>query len=485
MSQSHLTPGGNEPATDAQQKEVELKALGENSQMFQDSILQSNTRASRLEQQMQGIGATVVTQGQMFNTLGVQEDTKVNVNLEDVVLHEAKLATILECVRQHQNASLACEDWWDLTESSDLYGLIHTKLIRDIQLRQLMIKTQKYETIAIGIVQFYHQLASEQLTVDTKTSVNVYLKNLMHYIHQSFLVAAKFIASRIVDKEAVTTNVWVDRLKKNVAEKMQKPVRTKADAAAMLRGNLTNSDNILKNIIKPNLRKQFFQVLEGMVTRLPLYPNEKIRDMLYNIEQFKFDAMLQPELRVTGVDSGSSLSTMSNSSTKSNRTASGKKEREDGVNSAVSKRMIKDSDKSSGTNNLVGGGGTTSLTGKNPFAVLKASAIAASQKAVFPNNFTNLPKVSPPFLPPLDPTEKDTRYTLVLDLDETLIHNVEYGQESFFLVRPGCVQFIELMAQYYEIVIFTAALQEYADQVVDQIDVNQNIKYRLYRQHTS
>ena len=41
------------------------------------------------------------------------------------------------------------------------------------------------------------------------------------------------------------------------------------------------------------------------------------------------------------------------------------------------------------------------------------------------------------------------------------------------------------MAQYYEIVIFTAALQEYADQVIDQIDVGNNIKYRLYRQHTS
>jgi len=39
--------------------------------------------------------------------------------------------------------------------------------------------------------------------------------------------------------------------------------------------------------------------------------------------------------------------------------------------------MIKDSDKSSGTNNLVGSGGST-LTGKNPYAVLKASSIAAS-----------------------------------------------------------------------------------------------------------
>lgn len=63
----------------------------------------------------------------------------------------------------------------------------------------------------------------------------------------------------------------------------------------------------------------------------------------------------------------------------------------------------------------------------------------------------------PPFLNPLDPNSLPI-YTLVLDLDETLIHNVEYGSDSYFLVRPGCVQFIETMSKYYEIVIFTAAL---------------------------
>ena len=63
------------------------------------------------------------------------------------------------------------------------------------------------------------------------------------------------------------------------------------------------------------------------------------------------------------------------------------------------------------------------MTGKNPFAILKASAIADPATCVFPNNFTNLPKVSPPFLEPLD-RDSDI-YTLVLDLDETLIHNVE------------------------------------------------------------
>jgi len=46
-----------------------------------------------------------------------------------------------------------------------------------------MIQAQKFETISVGIVQFYHLLASEQTTIDTKTGVNVYLKNLLHYIH--------------------------------------------------------------------------------------------------------------------------------------------------------------------------------------------------------------------------------------------------------------------------------------------------------------
>lgn len=88
---------------------------------------------------------------------------------------------------------------------------------------------------------------------------------------------------------------------------------------------------------------------------------------------------------------------------------------------------------SSGATKMLGNQGQTSLTGKNPFAILKASAIASATSSVFPNNFTNLPKVHPPFLDPLQPNEKI--YTLVLDLDETLIHNVEVSfQHPFQLI---------------------------------------------------
>ena len=55
----------------------------------------------------------------------------------------------------------------------------------------------------------------------------------------------------------------------------------------------------------------------------------------------------------------------------------------------------------------------------------------------------------------------------MLDLDETLIHYVEVGDEGHFLVRPGCTSFLKRMHRKYELVIFTAAMQDYADWVLD------------------
>ena len=76
----------------------------------------------------------------------------------------------------------------------------------------------------------------------------------------------------------------------------------------------------------------------------------------------------------------------------------------------------------------------------------------------------------------------------MLDLDETLIHYVDVQSEeedSYFLIRPFCKLFLESLQPFYEIVIFTAGVQEYADWVVDQLDPGKKlITHRLYRQHT-
>ena len=40
------------------------------------------------------------------------------------------------------------------------------------------------------------------------------------------------------------------------------------------------------------------------------------------------------------------------------------------------------------------------------------------------------------------------------------MHYFEVGSEGTFLVRPGCDQFLTEMAEIYEVVIFTAAMQD-------------------------
>jgi len=40
------------------------------------------------------------------------------------------------------------------------------------------------------------------------------------------------------------------------------------------------------------------------------------------------------------------------------------------------------------------------------------------------------------------------------------------------MVRPYCGKFLKALSEYYEIVIFTAAMKDYADWIIDGIDHN-------------
>ena len=95
------------------------------------------------------------------------------------------------------------------------------------------------------------------------------------------------------------------------------------------------------------------------------------------------------------------------------------------------------------------------------------------------NNVTDFP----PFLPQIN---KKYKYTLVLDMDETLIHYFFTHVNGMFFVRPYCFEFLKELNDVYEIVTFTAGTKEYADNILNILDIDNNIiKYRLYRQHTT
>jgi RNA polymerase II subunit A small phosphatase-like protein len=99
-------------------------------------------------------------------------------------------------------------------------------------------------------------------------------------------------------------------------------------------------------------------------------------------------------------------------------------------------------------------------------------------------------------LPPSPRTAQ--KKTLVLDLDETLVHSsfkpvpaadyiipVEIDDQVhqvYVLKRPGVDQFLKRMGELYEIVVFTASLAKYADPVLDLLDKYKVVKIRLFRE---
>ena len=81
------------------------------------------------------------------------------------------------------------------------------------------------------------------------------------------------------------------------------------------------------------------------------------------------------------------------------------------------------------------------------------------------------------------PAHTPKQYTLVLDLDETLVHFKNEAGKAKFLIRPHAYSFLRNMAAHFEIIIFTAAQKEYADWILDKIDGYGVISHRLYREH--
>ena len=80
------------------------------------------------------------------------------------------------------------------------------------------------------------------------------------------------------------------------------------------------------------------------------------------------------------------------------------------------------------------------------------------------------------------------KFTLILDLDETLIcfiPNPNEESKGTLKFRPGLNDFLLAIRAKYEVITFTSATKDYADPIEDVIEQNNKyFDYRLYRHHT-
>jgi len=105
------------------------------------------------------------------------------------------------------------------------------------------------------------------------------------------------------------------------------------------------------------------------------------------------------------------------------------------------------------------------------------------------------------FLLVAQPPDLVGRKTLVLDLDETLVHSsfkpipnpdfiipVEIEDQVhkvYVAKRPNVDKFLQELGPYYEVVVFTASLSKYADPVLDLLDQHKVVRWRLFREACS
>ena len=107
-----------------------------------------------------------------------------------------------------------------------------------------------------------------------------------------------------------------------------------------------------------------------------------------------------------------------------------------------------------------------------------------------------------PFLPQKTSPNLSKR-TLVLDLDETLVHSVfkphpnkppnitlpitvdGKNKNIYVYTRPYVEEFLKEVSNHFEIVIFTASMRKYAAPLLNELDRGNYCTHKLYREHCS
>ena len=250
------------------------------------------------------------------------------------------------------------------------------------------------------------------------------LQNLMYWIHQNYLIICDYVLYTISE---VKRNVWVTKLKNIVLSKITRKINKDENINLLKTGN-KNIMIMIKNILT------IFSKSKTMNINVYTYYLNKSQETSINTlnEYFKKKINENAYKKIENLHYSKNLNSTSNH------------------NRAFSNSI----------------------------------KISSQINQINQNKNKNIPiKEKVPYLT----NKKDRKkvFTLVLDLDETLIsfRRDENGR-GILKYRPYLQQFLTEMSKKYELIIFTAGTKEYADPILDLIDKKKIFfDKRLYRNH--
>ena len=87
--------------------------------------------------------------------------------------------------------------------------------------------------------------------------------------------------------------------------------------------------------------------------------------------------------------------------------------------------------------------------------------------------------INKPMLPPID---KKYKYTIAIELDETLVHYCEDGENYYAKVRFGSENFLKKISDFFEIVVISSSGKEYSNIIIDNINKDEGcfVEHRLF-----
>jgi Dullard-like phosphatase family protein len=121
----------------------------------------------------------------------------------------------------------------------------------------------------------------------------------------------------------------------------------------------------------------------------------------------------------------------------------------------------------------------------NEFFRLNILRVNNFEGSIVASSYLKENKIFEPVPAPYITEPNKKKYTLVLDLDETLVNfKIKSTKEGMLRARPFLFGFLEEMGVYYELIIWTSATEAYANTLLDAIESEKTyFDYVFYREH--
>ena len=347
-----------------------------------------------------------------FAETGAKLDSGVQLNLENLTKIDEKFQQLIDQlkVQKVNNISQLCSDWWELTDEDDYSIAKFEKAIKDDKVRRELRNQMTLEILSIAVVNYY--TSAPDVLKPTHLQIQQ-VKSLLNYIQQNFLGAVEVILARLPNE--LLHNNFASQLQSIIKQKRNRKSKSTKEHPQQGQMSVRQMNDHIVNILKGIIR-------QGQQAGANANMSAKRLFQMRSQGLLKSSYVTGAALRPLYVVISKTLKNLENSTL-----------------SQVRNNIIKASEEIERFKQYANlpplyGVGGTAIGGYEP-----------------------LPTPDPPYLPE---QEGGSGYCLVLDLDETLVHYFEVGSEGTFLVRPGCDQFLTEMAEIYEVVIFTAAMQD-------------------------